>query len=241
MRLLDCSFDSPAWNLALDEALLDAVEEGLSSEALRFWESPAPFVVLGTAQEAAAEADLAACEADAVPVLRRCSAGGCVLQGPGSLNYALALEADARPETRTLKGSYCFILHTLEAAFAALGVATRHEGTCDLALAGRKVSGNAQKRRRRAFLHHGTLLYRADAAAMARYLREPADRPEYRGNRDHAGFVTALPLAPAAIKDALRAAFRADPAPTPPTPWEMAHAEALVREKYARPEWNLRR
>jgi lipoate-protein ligase A len=179
LRILDHSFEEPAMNLALDEALLDAAEEGLSGETLRFWESPVPFVVLGTAQEVAKEADEAACAADGVPVLRRCTAGGCVLQGPGSLNYALVLLPELRPEVRTLKGSYCYILHALSDAFGRLGLDVRHEGTCDLAMAGRKVSGNAQKRRRRAFLHHGTLLYRADPVAMGRYLREPEDRPEY--------------------------------------------------------------
>ena len=91
MRLIDLSFDDPAQNLALDEALLDAAEEGRSGDTLRFWESPSTFVVLGTAQVFAIEVHEAACRRDGVPVLRRCSAGGCVLQGPGSLNYSLVL------------------------------------------------------------------------------------------------------------------------------------------------------
>ena len=238
---MDHTFEDPAMNLALDEAMLDAAEEGLSGETLRFWESPTPFVVLGTAQEIALEAHEAACAVDGVPILRRCTAGGCVLQGPGSLNYALALLPERRPEVRTLKGSYCYILHALSDAFARLGLDIRHEGTCDLAIAGRKVSGNAQKRRRRAFLHHGTLLYRADAAAMARYLREPADRPEYRGDRAHDTFVTTIPLGAAALKSAVLDAFGVTAASTPPTPWERAHAEGLARDKYRLDSWIRRR
>lgn len=241
LRILDHSFEEPAMNLALDEALLDAAEEGLSGETLRFWESPVPFVVLGTAQEVAKEADEAACAADGVPVLRRCTAGGCVLQGPGSLNYALVLLPELRPEVRTLKGSYCYILHALSDAFGRLGLDVRHEGTCDLAMAGRKVSGNAQKRRRRAFLHHGTLLYRADPVAMGRYLREPEDRPEYRGGRAHGEFVTTLPLDAAALKGAVRAAFGAGAREGAVSPWERAHAEGLARDKYRLETWSRRR
>lgn len=228
-------------NIALDEALLDAAEDGLSGETLRFWESPTPFVVLGTAQEIARETDEAACAADGIPIVRRCTAGGCVLQGPGSVNFALVLLPEQRPEVRTLKGSYCYILHALSDAFARRGLDVRHEGTCDLAIGGRKVSGNAQKRRRRAFLHHGTLLYKADAAAMARYLREPEDRPAYRGDRGHADFVATLPLDAGALRDTVREAFGADSAPVPPSPWERAHAEALAREKYRLPAWTRRR
>jgi len=241
MRLVDVSYADPAMNLAMDEALLDAAEEGLSGEALRFWEAPTPFVVLGTAQELHQEADEAACAAAGVPILRRCTAGGCVLQGPGSLNYALVILPELRPETRTLKGSYCYILHALSDAFAALGLSVIHEGTCDLATAGRKVSGNAQKRRRRAFLHHGTLLYRADFEGMARCLREPADRPEYRGTRRHEDFVGVLPLTPEAMKAAVREAFGAEAVGSSPTPWEVAHAEGLVRDKYRTREWTYRR
>lgn len=241
MRLIDLSCGDPALDLALDEALLDAAEEGHAGETLRFWESPTPFVVLGTAQEIAREVNEDACGADGVPVLRRCTAGGCVLQGPGSLNYVLVMLPEERPETRTLKGSYCHILHAMSDAFATLGLEVLHEGTCDLALAGRKVSGNAQKRRRRAFLHHGTLLYQADPAAMRRYLREPEDRPEYRGGRTHEEFVGALPLGPGAIKEAVRAVFHAGPEVEAPTAWELAHAERLAAEKYRDPAWNRRR
>ena len=46
-------------------------------------------------------------------------------------------------------------------------------GGTDLALNGRKVSGNAQRRGRRALIHHGTLLYAFDASLAARYLRDP--------------------------------------------------------------------
>lgn len=241
MRLVDLSHKDPAMNLALDEALLDAAEEGLSGETLRFWEAPAPFVVLGTAQELHKEANEAACVADGVPILRRCTAGGCVLQGPGSLNYALVILPELRPETRSLKGSYCYILHALGDAFAAHGLSVIHEGTCDLSSAGRKISGNAQKRRRRAFLHHGTLLYQANFAGMARYLREPEDRPDYRGARTHEDFVGTLPLTPEAIRGAVRDAFGAAAMATAITPWEQAHGEALAREKYRTREWNYRR
>jgi len=241
MRLIDLSFDEPAMNLALDESLLDAAEEGHAGECLRFWESPVPFVVLGTAQELHREADEAACAAEGVPIMRRCTAGGCVLQGPGSLNYALVILPELRPETRTLKGSYCYILHALSDAFAALGLDVIHEGTCDLTTAGRKVSGNAQKRRRRAFLHHGTLLYRADYARMARCLREPEDRPDYRGARTHSDFVGTLPLTPGDIQRAVRQAFGAGEVAVPPSAWELEHAEALAEEKYRTRAWTYRR
>ena len=80
-------------------------------------------------------------------------------------------------------------------------------GGTDLALNGRKVSGNAQRRGRRALLHHGTLLYAFDASLAARYLRDPHRQPAYRAGRPHTDFLGNLPLSKEAIEDALRAAW----------------------------------
>ena len=58
---------------------------------LRFWEPNKPFVVVGYANQAAREVDLEACRKLGIPVFRRCTGGGTVLQGPGCLNYSLDL------------------------------------------------------------------------------------------------------------------------------------------------------
>lgn len=240
MRLIHYSNTDPAMNLALEEILLDEVEQGHRPDTLRFWESTTPFVVLGTAQALAEEVHEAHCVADGVPVMRRCTAGGCVLQGPGSFNYALSLTYDSFPEVASLHASYRFILGKICGALATLGIEAAHEGISDIAIGGRKVSGNAQRRRRHALLHHGTLLYQADPAALGRYIQEPADRPDYRGTRSHGEFVTTLPVGPEAMVSAIASAFGASEVDTP-TPDERLRAEELAAEKYRQATWIRRR
>src|SRR5436190_1010338 len=91
MRLLDLTLPTAAENLALDEALLLAAEEGGAGEVLRLWELPSPAVVVGSGGSVAIDVNAAACEADRVPVLRRASGGGTVLLGPGCLCFSLVL------------------------------------------------------------------------------------------------------------------------------------------------------
>ena len=56
MKLLDLTLPTPAQNLALDEALLDAAEAGdLPDEVLPLWEPPQPLVVVGRSSHVAAE------------------------------------------------------------------------------------------------------------------------------------------------------------------------------------------
>lgn len=239
-RLIALEGLGPREHLALDEAVLDAVDSGDSPSTLRLWEADVPFVVMGSAQKAAREVRLEACAADGIPVLRRCTAGGCVLQGPGSLNFSLAVRYDDWPGTRDLRQSYCLLLARVTDGLKSLGLTASQEGVCDLAVAGLKVSGNAQRRRRRAFLHHGTLLYRPDYAGMARYLAEPADRPEYRGARRHAEFVGAVDADPERLREMLCEAFGARTPAGSPSPGEMGTMRRLVGEKYLLDAWNLR-
>lgn len=156
------------------------------------WESAAPVVVLGRSGVASREVNLEACAAAGVAVLRRDTGGGAVLLAPGCLNYSLVLSLEKRPELRPIRSSYRTILGGLIRALAVPGLGIR--GLSDLAINGRKVSGNAQRRGRRALLHHGTLLYAFDAQAVERYLKEPARQPDYRTGRRHADFLGNLPL-----------------------------------------------
>ena len=241
MRWMDLTLAGPAENLALDEALLEQVNSGFSPDTLRFWESTRPFVVLGTTQVLARETHEAACIADGVPITRRCSAGGAVLQGPGSLNYALMLTYERFPEVRNLHASYAFIVGRLAEQLRLRGWAAAQAGISDLAVDGRKVSGTAQRRKRYAVLHHGTLLYRADTGAMARYLAEPEDRPDYRGARTHGTFVGAIPLCADDLKSLVRVAFGVSGPGSEAQPEELELAARLCREKYTQDAWTRRR
>jgi len=243
MRLLDISFRAPEENLAFDEVLLCGAERDRTGETLRFWESPVPFVVLGVAQRLRLEVRESACARDGVPILRRCSAGGCIVQGPGCLNYTLVLAHANRPEVGTIRGSYCYILGHIAEAFRKRGLSVRHNGVSDLSLGGKKVSGNAQKRRKRFFLHHGTLLYKFDPELMEKYQRQPQPdaRPRYRGDRTHRGFVRNLPMNADELRAVLCEAFEVHTSQNRPGRRELETLKTLACEKYASVDWTRRR
>src|SRR5437667_5511798 len=196
MRFLDLTLPTATENLALDEALLLEAEAGRGGEVLRLWEWPHYAVVLGAGCVLADDVDEAACRADGVPILRRASGGGTVLLGPGCLVYSLVLAYDSAPGLGEIRASYCHILGRLVDALGPLLPGVACAGTSDLAIAGLKISGNAQQRKRTHLLHHGTLLYAFDVSRMSRYLKSPPRQPEYRAQREHAQFVRNVPLDP---------------------------------------------
>jgi lipoate---protein ligase len=191
--------------LAADLAMFQAVEGGSAENLGRCWQVGGPVVVAGRHSLIACDVAQEACRADGVPVIRRFSGGGTIVLGHGCLNYAVALSLVSRPELTDVAASFRFVL---EAIIAALEVpALSIAGGTDLVVDGRKVSGNAQRRGRRAILHHGTLLYDFDARLATRYLKEPIRQPAYRGARRHADFLGNIALGGDIIRARLDAAW----------------------------------
>lgn len=238
IAFLDLTLPSLAANLALDEALLLEAEEGRGGEVLRLWRWPRPAVVLGAGGVIADDIDEAACADDGVPLARRASGGGTVLLGPGCLLFSLVLDVSRAPELGLIGASYRWILGRIAQVLAEIQSGIELAGISDLAVNGRKFSGNAQQRKRRFILHHGTLLHGFDLELVGRYLKLPPRRPEYRGERTHADFLMNLPATAGQLAALLRREFDAL---SLSSDWPAERVRALVDEKYARGDWLHRR
>jgi lipoate-protein ligase A len=263
MKWFDFTFDTPAENLACDEALLDLCERD-GVEVLRFWESHEPFVVVGYGNRVESEVNVKECERRGVPILRRCSGGGTVVQGPGCLNYSLTLRIPNEGPLASVTGTNEFVMQRNRTALEKLlGMNVLVQGHTDLAFSPPipnparnrnlpaeenritntisklfKFSGNAQRRRRRALIFHGTILHHFDLSLLDTLLRFPSAQPDYRAHRSHAEFVRNAPSRAADIQNGLREAWGA--AVTAMVVPSM-NIEVLVRKQYADPNWTFRR
>jgi lipoate-protein ligase A len=246
MEFIDLSFDTPAENLACDEALLDWREQNGGNGILRFWESPQTFVVVGYANKIQAEVNEASCDAEKIQIFRRCSGGGTVLQGAGCLNYALILQVEPDAPLSGISSANKYIMDRNREAIQSVGgglLSIQVQGCTDLAAAHspsvifRKFSGNSQRRHKAFLLFHGTYLLNFNRELIEKYLAFPSRQPDYRGSRSHRDFLMNLNLPVAAVKEAMKKMWGAqEPLQAPP----MGAIAALARDKYATPEWNRR-
>ncbi len=261
LPLLDLTLPSPAENLACDEALLDFFEEHGGTGLLRFWEPENYFVVVGYANHVQTEVNVPACDAAGIPIFRRCSGGGTVLQGPGCLNYSLVLNIDETRPLHSITSANSYIMgRNTKAVEACKGIPSWSErkhlgitldpmvevrGHTDLALVtyrclrvtSLKFSGNAQRRKKHFLLFHGTFLLNFDLQLVEKYLRMPSKEPDYREGRSHKEFLMNLELPAKKVKDALREAWGASGA------LEVVPRDAialLARDKYVTKEWNFK-
>lgn len=243
MLRLDLSPLTPAENLAADEALLDWCEAGHGDELLLFWEPRETFIVVGYANKVATEVNAAACEQAGVPIFRRCSGGGTVVQMPGGLNYSLILRIAENGPTRSISSTNQFVMErnreAIEKEFRSqnleLRIAVR--GHTDLCVGNLKFAGNSQRRRKKFLLFHGTLLLNCDLKKIGELLLMPSLEPDYRAHRPHEEFVLNLNLPAEQVKAALAKAWQAGEFfQNPPTD----EIKKLAREKYSSREWNFK-
>lgn len=229
----DITFPTPQENILYDEVLLYLAEQGIEGESLRFWEFPEYFIVLGRIGKA--EEDIALEEAvkNHIPVLRRYSGGGTVIQGKGCLNYNLVLSKEIHAPIADLRKSYEYILGKVISALKTLDIECVFKPISDIALAAseKKFSGNAQHRGKKFILHHGTILYDFDLSLIERYLKFPQSAPPYRRGRTHSEFVANVDRRAPAIKRALQDIFNAQQEETQPHPKRKEYLETFLHTK----------
>lgn len=153
----------PTFNLALEEFLFRERDE----EILLLWRN-APTVVVGKYQDTAAEIDTELVERYGIHVVRRITGGGAVYHDLGNLNYTFL--SATRDEGFDFKRFTEPVIRT----FALFGVRAENGGRNDILIDGKKISGNAQYKRKDRVLHHGTILFNVDLSRMAEVLRAPS-------------------------------------------------------------------
>jgi lipoate-protein ligase A len=241
MKFLDLTLPTPAENLAGDEALLDGREENGGEEILRFWESPETFVVVGYANKIATEVNVENCRAKQIPVFRRCSGGGTVLQGAGCLNYALVLRIAEKSPLASISSANKFIMErnrvAIESAIHNPQSMISVRGHTDLVCGNKKFSGNSQRRRKNFLLFHGTFLLDFDLALVGEFLRMPSKQPDYRGSRNHNEFLTNLNMPATEIKSALKKIWDAN---EKLDEFPKEEIQKLAMQKYSTDEWNCK-
>lgn len=236
MKFLDLTFSTPAENLACDEALLDWCEETGDEEILRVWEPSEYFVVVGYANKVDLEVNRQKCRDQNIPILRRCSGGGAVVQGSGCLNYSLVLKYPGDDSLQTIPQANRFIMERQRQLLQQhLKIEIEVKGHTDLAVDGMKFSGNAQRRKKNFLLFHGTLLLEFEIPVITSLLNMPSKQPDYRGNRAHDCFVTNLNRPAEELKQVLRCGWKASEGHA-----SIPDMSKLLCEKYTRDDWNFK-
>lgn len=175
-------------NLAVDEQLAKCAGQ-TGRRVLRLWWGSNPTAVLGCADKPETALNLHECERRGVGWVKRVTGGGTVLQAPGVFNYSYTAPSHGQMDMRrTFERGTELVVGIL----AQLGVSAQQRGVSDVAVGDLKISGNAQARKWRSVLLHGTVLVDVDYDLLEAVLRHPHREPDYRQGRSHRDFLTSL-------------------------------------------------
>ncbi len=245
-RMIPFRYFPAAMNMAIDEAILDGLKEGTSPPTIRFygWEPSA--VSIGRFQGLEYEVNLEACRQAGVDVVRRITGGGAVYHDrDGEVTYSILGPMDLFPER--IPDSYRAICEDVVSALQLLDIPAEFAPINDIMVDGRKISGNAQTRRSRLFLQHGTVLFQVDVEKMFSLLSVSPEKVSDKLIRSVKKRVTSVSefrqIPMSALADAMQAAFSRTRAVEQGDylPQEMERAHQLAREKYGTMEWNAMR
>jgi lipoate-protein ligase A len=156
-------------NMAMDEAIMEAVRNGESLPTIRFYGWAPSAVSIGVFQGIRNEVNLDVTRQAGVDVIRRQTGGGAVYHDQfGEVTYSII--GPVEDFSVNIIKSYADICEPIITALKSLGLDVHFEPVNDILLNEQKISGNAQTRRQGILLQHGTVLYRVEVEKMFSYL-----------------------------------------------------------------------
>ena len=251
-----------ALNMAVDEALVEAVDRGDSPPVLRLYRWEPACLSLGFAQPLAA-ADAAFCAANGVDLVRRPTGGRAVLHHLEQTYCVLARLGDGR-FTTDLQAAYQGICTALVAGLRELGAPAGLAGVpaggyikpteaipCfvgpasgEVVAGGRKLIGSAMRRHNRSILQHGSLLEGWDSRLQAGclgLLDDSSLRPVVTTLGELMGVTPDPARLVAALVGGFETTFGIAFEASSLTAAERARAAFLAAERYGHERWTVHR
>lgn len=240
-RMIPFRYFSAAMNMAIDETLMEGIRSS-AAPVIRFygWEPSA--VSIGYFQGVEYEVNREACRQAGVDVVRRITGGGAVYHDhDGEITYSILGPLSEFPSD--VIESYRLICGHIIEAFRMLGIESSFQPINDILVGEKKISGNAQARKRGVFLQHGTILYRVSVETMFTLLTVSEEKISDKLIRSVKKRVTSLsevkPVSLEELASVLEKAFSdgREIEMSDYTAEEMARARQLAVEKYSTEEW----
>lgn len=187
-RLLQTDYHSAAFNMALDEVLLNRIAAGTSAPTLRFYRWKPAAISIGYFQSLEAEVDTAKCKEMGVDVVRRQTGGGAVFHDD-EITYSIhaPLALNLLPEK--ILDSYAKICEALIIGLGQIGIPAHFAPINDIVVKSptlihaetgqpilQKISGNAQTRKQGILLQHGTIIKSVNVEKMFDLLKVPDEK-----------------------------------------------------------------
>jgi lipoate-protein ligase A len=249
VRLLTTGFKSAYENMSIDEAVLIHAQKNHQS-TLRFYGWRPSAISIGYFQSLKEEVDLNECQKQHIDCIRRVTGGGAVFH-EAEVTYSLIAPVDGQFIPQDIISSYKKICQGIIEGLKNLGIESQFVPLNDIIASGKKISGNAQTRKKNVLLQHGTILLDVNVEKMFHLLKVPQEKLRDKiikdvkqrvvGVKNLSGKQVDFKSCQEALIKGFEKALTLEYEKTPLTASELAMAEELKDKKYTLPKWNLMR
>ena len=249
-RLLKTGYADAYTNMAIDKAILYAHSRKLVPPTVRFYQWNPPAISIGYFQSLEREIDLVECRSRGVDYVRRITGGGAVYHDK-ELTYSIVITEDHPDIPYNILESYNRICNSIIKGLDKLGIKSMYSPINDIIVDGKKISGNAQTRKYKTILQHGTILMDVDVDTMFTLLRVPDEKIKDKFIANVKERVTSIrkilgrdvtfdELAEA-LKKGFEEEFNIKLIEGELTPEEKEMTKDFERNHFSREEWNYKR
>lgn len=174
-RLLLTGANTAAKNMAIDRAVLTTNSQGKVLPTVRFYEWAPSAISIGYFQSLSDEVDLKMCKKFGVDYVRRITGGGAVFHDD-ELTYSIVIPEDHNEIPKNIIDSYRRICGAIIKGLKNLKIGCEYKPINDIITNGKKISGNAQTRKQKTVLQHGTIIMDVDVEKMFSLLKVPNEK-----------------------------------------------------------------
>ena len=174
-RLLITQGNTAAKNMAIDRAVLVANSNGKVPPTIRFYTWSPPAISIGYFQSLEDEVNLANCKDLNVDYVRRITGGGAVFH-EDELTYSIVIPESHKEISKNIMESYGRICSAVMNGLDNLGIDSEYKPINDIIASSKKISGNAQTRKMKTVLQHGTILMDVNVEKMFSLLKVPNEK-----------------------------------------------------------------
>jgi lipoate-protein ligase A len=238
--------------MAIDESIIESIHKAAAEPTLRFYRWKPSAVSIGTFQGMEDEVDIEYCRKRGIDPVRRITGGGAVYHDyNGEITYSIIIPQSHKLVPQDILESYSIICDSIIRGLAELDIQAEFVPINDIAVNGKKISGNAQTRRKGCLLQHGTILLDLEVREMFRVLRVPQEKISDKMIDDVTQRVTSLKdilgrkvqfeEISRALQKGFTDALDIELAPGSLSSDEVEAAKKLAKKKYSTDDWNFSR
>ncbi len=187
-RLIRSLASSAVYNMEMDEKIFNRYsEDGIGVLRVYRWEKPS--FTYGFSQNPRNEINLDKCASDGIQIAKRMTGGGILFHND-EITYSFVCSKEDMGEPKCVFVAYRNICKFLLRFYGSLGVTAEFALQCknfkeksaahqfcsasyekyDIVIGGRKIGGNAQKRKRQVIFQHGSIPLRVNWDFVRSYL-----------------------------------------------------------------------